>query len=355
MRWSRTVTVVGVHAEGEVGRVIIGGVLDVPGATMLEKMRYLNDKDDTIRRFTLYEPRGSAQMSVNLLLPPTRPDADAGFIVMQPDGCHTMSGSNAMCVTTALLETGILPMNEPQTTVRLDTPAGLITAVASCRGGRCERVALDMVPSFVHHLDHPLDVPGLGQISVDAAYGGVHFAFIDAAGVNVRIDPAHAREMVELAQRIKVAAAEQIPVTHPEMEGTQSIEYVLFTGREPGPEGAYRNGNVIYPGRIDRSPCGTGTAARLAVLHARGEIDAGRKAAFLSTIDSRFEGEVLRTVPVGGRPGIVPRISGRAWIYGLYQLGVDPSDPYPLGYTLADTWGPELATGAMSTGAGDDH
>lgn len=354
MRWSKTVTVVGVHAEGEVGRVIVGGVLDVPGATMLEKMRYLDAEDDTIRRFTLYEPRGSAQMSANLLLPPTRPDADAAFIVMQPDSCHTMSGSNAMCVATALLETGILPMNEPQTTVRLDTPAGLITAVAHCRGGHCERVALDMVPSFVHHLDYPLDVPGLGRISVDAAYGGVHFAFVDAADVGVRIDPAHARQMVELAGRIKLAAAEQIPVTHPEMEDDQRIEYVLFTGREPGSEGAYRNGNVIYPGRIDRSPCGTGTAARLAVLHARGEIEAGRKATFLSTIDSRFEGEVLRSATVGGCHAVIPRISGRAWIYGLYQLGVDPSDPYPLGYTLADTWGPELATGAVNTEAGED-
>lgn len=350
MRWSKTVTVVGVHAEGEVGRVIVGGMLDVPGATMLEKMRHLNGKDDTIRRFTLYEPRGSAQMSVNLLLPPTRPDADAGFIVMQPDACHTMSGSNAMCVATALLETGILPMTEPQTTVRLDTPAGLITAVASCHDGRCEQVALDMVPSFVHHLDHPLDVPGLGRISVDAAYGGVHFVFVDAASVGVRVDPAHAREMVELAGRIKVAAR-QIPVSHPEMEGGQSIEYVLFTDREPGPEGAYRNGNVIYPGRIDRSPCGTGTSARLAVLHARGEVAAGRSATFLSTIDSRFEGEVLRTTTVGGRPAVIPRISGRAWIYGLYQLGVDPTDPYPLGYTLADTWGPELAAEAASVAA----
>jgi proline racemase len=160
--------------------------------------------------------------------------------------------------------------------------------------------------------------------------------------------------MVELARRIKVAATEQIPVAHPEIKGSQSIEYVLFTDREPGPEGAYRNGNVIYPGRIDRSPCGTGTSARLAVLHARGEIEVGRKATFLSTIDSRFEGAVLRTATVGGRPAVIPRISGRAWIYGLYQLGVDPTDPYPLGYTLADTWGPELASetvGARATQA----
>jgi len=341
MRWSKTVNVVGAHAEGEVGRVVVGGVLDVPGATMLEKMTHLNEHDDSIRRFTLFEPRGSAQMTVNLLLAPTRPDADAGFIPMQPDSCHTMSGSNAMCVTTVLLETGILPMVEPQTTVRLDTPAGLVSAVAHCRDGRCERVTLDMIPSFVEHLEHPLNVEGLGPLSVDVAYGGVYFAFVDAKSVGVSVRPIHARQMVELAERIKRAANEQITVAHPEIPSSNCIEYVLFTEQDTDGEGAYRNGNVIHPGRIDRSPCGTGTCARLAVLHARGALKIGEKAIFLSTIDSRFDGEVLSETHIGDRAGIIPRISGRAWIYGFYQLGVDPSDPYPLGYTLPDTWGPE--------------
>jgi len=341
MRWAKTVTVVGAHAEGEVGRVVVGGVLDVPGATMLEKMRYLNERDDSIRRFTLFEPRGSAQMTVNLLLPATRQDADAGFIPMQPDSCHTMSGSNAMCVATVLLETGILSMVEPETTVRLDTPAGLVTALARCRDGRCESVTLDMVPSFVEHLEHPVEVEGIGDITVDVAYGGVYLAFVDAASVGVSVRPLHAREMVEIAGRIKRAVSEQISVAHPEIPSSNCIEYVLFTEREALGEREYRNGNVIHPGRIDRSPCGTGTCARLAILHARGELQVGQKAIFRSTIDSRFDGEVLSETAIGGRAGIVPRISGRAWIYGLYQLGVDPSDPYPLGYTLADTWGPE--------------
>ena len=341
MRWARTVTVVGAHAEGEVGRVVVGGVLNVPGATMLEKMRHLNEQDDSIRRFTLFEPRGSAQMTVNLLLPPTREDADAGFIPMQPDGCHTMSGSNAMCVTTVLLETGILPMVEPQTTVRLDTPAGLVTALARCRDGRCERVTLDMVPSFVEHLDHPVEVEGMGRLLVDVAYGGVYFAFVDANSVGVKVAPSHARQMVDIASVIKDAVNDQITVTHPQIATNNRIEYVLFTESEVGEGRVYRNGNVIHPGRIDRSPCGTGTCARLAVLHARGELKVGERAVFHSTINSRFDGEVLSETPVGDRNGIIPRISGRAWIYGLYQLGADPSDPYPLGYTLADTWGPE--------------
>jgi len=341
MRWTKMVTVVGAHAEGEVGRVIVGGVLDVPGATILDKMRYLNEQDDAIRRFTLFEPRGSSQMSVNLLLSPTRPDAHAAFIPMQPDGCHTMSGSNAMCVAMVLLETGHLPMHEPTTTVVLDTPAGLVTAVAHCRDGRCEKVALEMVPSFVEHLDHPLEVGGIGYITVDVAYGGVYFAFVDAASVGVRVRREYAREMVALAGRIKDAANRQITVAHPEIASSNCIEYVLFT--EPGDDGAhtYRHGNVIFPGRIDRSPCGTGTGARLAVLHAKGELDTAQEATFLSTIDSRFDGCVLKTTKVKDRAAVIPRVSGRAWIYGLYQLGVDPSDPYPLGYTLADTWGPE--------------
>lgn len=345
MRWAKSVTIVGAHAEGEVGRVVVGGVLDVPGATMLDKMRYLNERDDSIRRFTLFEPRGSAQMSVNLLLAPTREDADAGFIPMQPDACHTMSGSNAMCVTTVLLETGVLPMIEPETRVRLDTPAGLVTALARCRDGRCESVTLDMVPSFVEHLDHPLAVDDIGDITVDVAYGGVYFAFVEGASVGVRVHPDDARRMVDIADRVKRAANEQISVRHPEIPSSDRIEYVLFTGPDDAGAREYRNGNVIHPGRIDRSPCGTGTCARLAVLHARGALELGQKVTFRSTIDSRFEGEVLSETRVGERTAIVPRISGRAWIYGFYQLGVDPSDPYPLGYTLADTWGPEPVDG----------
>jgi proline racemase len=343
MRWSKTVTVVGAHAEGEVGRVVTGGVIDVPGKTMLDKMVYLNREDDSIRRFTLFEPRGSAQMSVNLLLPPTRPEADAGFIVMQPDAAHSMSGSNAMCVATVLLETGMLAMREPETIVVLDTPAGLVTAVASCRDGKVEKVALDLYPSFVEHLDHPLEVEGYGEIKVDVAYGGVYFALVDAKEVGFAITPAEARDMVDLGMRITAAAQEQIAVAHPELPALNSIGYTMYCGREATPGGNLKSGTVIHPGRMDRSPCGTGTAARLAQMHARGELEVGRRVTQLSTIDSRFDAEILGTTSVGNRPAVLPRISGRAWIYGLYQLGVDPSDPYPLGYTMSDTWGPGVA------------
>ncbi len=343
MRWSKMVTVVGAHAEGEVGRVVTGGLLAVPGKTMLDKMRHLNSTDDAIRRFTLFEPRGSAQMSVNLLLPPTRPDADAGFIVMQPDGCHAMSGSNAICVTTVLLETGMLAMTEPTTRVVLDTAAGLVTAEASCRAGKCERVTLDFMPSFAEHLGRALEIEGVGTLRVDVAWGGDYFCLVDAAACGFAITPDEARDMVALARRIKRAARQQIKVRHPTIADLREIAFVMFCAKPGAADQPLRNGNVIYPGRLDRSPCGTGSAARLAVMHAKGELAIGQPVVMHSVIDSEFRAVITATATVGDRPAVVPRISGRAWLYSISQLGLDPSDPYPLGYTLADTWGPEAS------------
>ncbi len=341
MRWSRMITVVEAHAEGEVGRVITGGVVDVPGKTMLDKMRHLNGTDDRLRRFALFEPRGCAQMSANLLLPPARAGADAGFLVMQADGCHAMSGSNAMCVTTVLLETGMLPMVEPTTRVVLDTPAGPVTAEATCQGGRCARVTLEFVPSFVEHLAQPLEVEGRSTLRVDVAYGGDYFCLVDAGSCGFRVTPDEARDMVALGRQIRRAARRQIPVRHPEIPDLREISFVMFCAGAAGAGEPPRNGTLIHPGRMDRSPCGTGTAARLAVMHAKGELGLGQPIEVRSLIDSSFRAEIVRATTVGDRAAIVPRISGRAWIHGIHQLGLDPSDPYPLGYTLADTWGPD--------------
>ena len=338
MRWSKVLTVVGAHAEGEVGRVITGGVLGVPGATMLDKMHHLN-ADDALRRLVIHEPRGHPQMAVNLLLPPTTPGADAGFVVMETDGCHAMSGSNAMCVTTVLLETGILAMQEPTTRVVLDTPAGLVTAVATCRGGRVERVALDFVASFVQHLDHPLEVEGQGSLPVDIAYGGDWFCLVEASQLGLAIHADEARDLVRLGMAIKRAAGEQIAVEHPELAGLDRIGFVLLTA-PPTIEGEpHRSANVMPPGRLDRSPCGTGTAARLAAMHARGRIAVGQRLEVVSVTGGRFTAELVATTTVGGRPAVRPRIAGRAWITSLEQLGVDPTDPHAAGFTLADVWG----------------
>lgn len=341
MKWCKTMTVYGVHAEGEVGRVITGGIIDVPGKTMLDKMLYMNEKDDSIRRFVLYEPRGSAQMSANLLLPPTDPEADAGFIVMQPDGCHALSGSNTMCVTTALLETGMLPIQEPETTLTLETPAGLIPVVANCENGKVKSVTVDVVPSFAEHLDCPVIVDGLGTITVDIAFGGCYFAMVDVDQLSIDISPEQSRKMVELATRIKKAVKQQITVKHPEINSFNQIEYVMFTSQS-NTDNCYQNATIIHPGRVDRSPCGTGSAARLAVMYAKGLISEGEKVSMQSIIGSRFETKIAGITTVGDRQAVIPRINGRAWIYAIEQIGVDPTDPYPLGYTMSDTWGPEV-------------
>lgn len=337
MRWNRTVTMIEAHAEGEVGRVVTGGLIDIPGTTMLEKLDHLNAVDDSLRRFCVFEPRGSAQMSTNLLLPPTLPGADAGLIILQGDKAHAMSGSNCICVVTVLLETGMVAMREPETVVRLDTPAGLVEARARCRDGKCERVTLDMVPSFVERLAVAVDVPGLGEVRVDLAFGGVYYALIDPRPLGLAIEPAQARALVEAGCRIHRALNAAVSVQHPERPSLNAIAYTMFVDRRD--DGDLVGATVLPPGRLDRSPCGTGNAVRLAVRYARGEAAVGEVLTARSIIGSRFEVELVGETTVGGRSAILPRISGRGWIHGIHQIGSDPSDPYPLGFLLSDCWG----------------
>ncbi|MEI9425777.1 proline racemase family protein [Mesorhizobium sp. Cs1299R1N1] len=339
MKWSKMITAIGAHAEGEIGRVITGGIAPVPGNDMRERLLWLNDHGDHIRKFALYEPRGAAQMSVNLLLPPTHPGADIAFIPMQGDRSHAMSGSNAMCVVTSVLETGMFAMSEPETVIRLDTAAGLVTARASCRDGKVTSVSLDFVESFAEHLDHPLRVEGIGELKVDVAFGGVYYVLADAAALGLEIVPANARKLVDLGSRLVAAAKEQISVQHPLVNEFNSIAFCMFTSVEDREWQVYRNATILPPGRVDRSPCGTGSAARLSVMRARGAINLNQEVTMRSIIGSRFSVKVTQDRKIGHRKGIQPVISGRSWIYAVEQMGVDPSDPFQQGFTLADTWG----------------
>lgn len=337
MRWEKMLNMVEAHAEGEIGRVVTGGVGDIPGATMLEKMTYINEVDDSIRRFCVFEPRGYAQMSTNLLLPPTREDADAGFIILQGDQAHAMSGSNCICVATVLLETGILEMQEPQTTVRLDMPAGLVTATAQCKDGKCERVSLEMNPSFVDCLDFAVELDGYGTISVDIAFGGVFYALIDCAQLGLSIERQYAKKIVEIGCQVHRQLNKAYSVQHPENDQLKGIAYTMLIDK--GPEGELRGATVMPPGRLDRSPCGTGNSARMAVMHVRGEVAVGDTYSAYSIIGSCFEMTVKGTTTVAGKSAVLPQVSGRGWIHGTHQIGVDPSDPYQLGYSVADCWG----------------
>lgn len=337
MRWKQTLQLAEVHCEGEIGKVITGGVLGVPGATMLDKMNYINEVDDSLRRLVTLEPRGCLQMSVNLLLPPTRPEAHAGFIVLQADKAHPMSGSNCICVVTALLELGMLPMQEPSTCVVLDTPAGLVTANARCEGGRCLSVSLDMVPAFVEQLDLPIHTQAYGTLKVDIAFGGVYYALVDVEHVGLQITPENARQLAEAGVALKSIINAQVRVQHPSLDSVNEVAYVMFRHRVN--ERTYQTCTTLPPGRVDRSPCGTGSSANLATLAARGLAAAGDQLTSRSTIGGEFQVELLGHTDVAGRAAVLPRITGRAWLYGLQQLGVDPNDPLAAGFMLSDTWG----------------
>ena len=342
MRFAQSLQIIQVHCQGEIGKVLVGGVPEIPGATMLDRMNHINRVDDSLRRFVTFEPRASVQMSVNLLLPPTRPDADAAFMVLQADRAHPMSGSNCICVVTALLESGRVAMVEPETVLRLDTPAGLIVARATCRGGRCLSVSLDNVPAFVEELDRPVATPRWGRIAADIAFGGVYYALVDVAQIGLEIAPANARQLAEAGIELKALLAEQVRVQHPELPGVNEIAYVMFRSGEP--DGAVRTCTTLKPGRVDRSPCGTGSSANLAVLHARGAAKVGDSRRSRSIIGGEFLLELIGETTVGGRPAILPRLTGQAWIYGTETLRLDPEDPFARGFALSDTWGPEVGS-----------
>ncbi|MCO1424709.1 proline racemase family protein [Burkholderia multivorans] len=335
MRWKKTLQLVDVHCEGEIGKVITGGVLDIPGRTMLDKMNYLNETDDSLRRLVVLEPRGCLQMSVNLLLPPTRPEAHAGFIVLQADKAHPMSGSNCICVVTALLELGMVPMQEPETTVVLDTPAGLVTARADCRDGRCVGVSLDMVPSFVEHLDINVHTPEFGTIPVDIAFGGVYYALVDVDRIGLSIAPDNARQLATHGVRLREIINRQISVQHPLYAEINEVAYVMFRNRID--DIVYQTCTTLPPGRVDRSPCGTGSSARVAQRFARGWLKEREAYCHESLIGSRFIGCVESTVRLeSGVDAVLPSIEGRAWVTGRAQYRVDPSQPYALGFSLQE-------------------
>ena len=339
MRASRVIHVVSAHAEGEVGDVIVAGVAPPPGETLWEQSRFIAN-DGRLRNFVLNEPRGGVFRHVNLLVPPKHPEAQMGFIIMEPEDTPPMSGSNSLCVATVLLETGVLPMHEPETRLVLEAPGGLIEAVASCRDGRVERVRVTNVPSFVDRLDAILEVEGLGTLTVDTAYGGDSFAIVDARALGFSLTAHEARDIAVTGVRITRAANEQLGFTHPANPEWSHVSFCQMAAPVEVRDGVKtgRNAVAIRPGKIDRSPCGTGCSARLAVLHARGELAPGEPFVGLSPIDSRFDCRIESLARVGGRDAVVPSLGGRAWITGTHQHTLDPDDPWPEGYRLSDTW-----------------
>lgn len=339
MRSSKVIHVVGAHAEGEVGDVIVGGVLPPPGETLWEQSRFIA-RDETLRNFVLNEPRGGVFRHVNLLVPPKDPRAQMGFIIMEPADTPPMSGSNSICVSTALLDTGIIPMQEPTTHMVLEAPGGVIDVVAECRNGKAERINVRNVASFASKLDAALEVEGLGTLKVDTAYGGDSFVIVDAHALGFSIRPDEARDLAETGMRITAAANAQFGFVHPTNPDWDHISFCQFAApiRREGDRLTGKNAVAIRPGKIDRSPTGTGCSARLAVMHARGQIGIGETFVGRSIIDSEFICHIESVTEVGTQPAIHPVISGRAWITKVSQLMLDPEDPWQGGYRLSDTW-----------------
>ncbi|WP_170588749.1 trans-3-hydroxy-L-proline dehydratase [Ruegeria arenilitoris] len=340
MRSSKTIHVISAHAEGEVGDVIVGGVAPPPGDTIWAQRSFIA-RDQTLRNFVLNEPRGGVFRHVNLLVPPKHPDADAAFIIMEPEDTPPMSGSNAICVATVLLDGGILPMTEPETHLTLEAPGGLVRVRAECRNGKAERIFVQNLPSFADRLAAPLEVEGLGTLTVDTAYGGDSFVVVDAAALGLRITEDEAADIARLGVAITDAANAQLGFAHPENPDWNHISFCAFCGplteTETGLTG--RSAVAIQPGKVDRSPTGTAVSARMALMAARGQMRPGQSFEAVSIIGSRFTGRILGTTQVGDRPAILPEILGRGWITGIHQHMLDPDDPWPQGYRLRDTWG----------------
>jgi len=340
VRWKRTLTMIGCHVGGEVNDVVTGGLGEIRGATVFEKRLYFEEHYDQLRRSLLLEPRSGPARCVNFVVPACDPRAQLGYIIAETTEYPAMSGSNTICTATVLLETGMLPMTEPVTEIVLESPAGLIPLRCECKDGKVESVRFTNQPSFVQHLDAHIEVPGHGSVRVDVAWGGMHYAIADARSLGFSIAPDEARDICQLGRMITQAAAEQLSAVHPEEPRYAGITMTEFAGPLGRQNGVLhsRNAVVVPPGRLDRSPCGTGSSARMAVLSARHELAAGEDFIHESIIGSQFSCRIEETTTVGGRPAVIPSVAGQAWITGISQLGIDPTDPFADGYTLPDIW-----------------
>lgn len=351
MRFSSMITAVDLHACGEPGRVITGGVLDVPGRTMFEKKAYLEQHADGLRKRMLREPRGYPAANCNLVLVPTDPQAQAGFVIMEQVEYPPMSGTNTICVVTALIETGMVAAVEPTTVLILETPAGLLQVEAQVRAGKVKQVTFENVPAFATHLDANVEVPQLGTVTVDVAYGGMFYVIAEAGPLGLRLSPDEGRDIVRMGEMIKAAAREQLPVAHPDNPEIRGITIAELSGPPTHPNASAKNAVIVstgqldwdkpatWTGALDRSPCGTGTCARMAALYAKGKLGLNEPFRHEGILGTIFTGCLVRETQVGGYRAVVPTLSGTAWITGFAQYVVDPEDPFPEGFTVGDIWG----------------
>ena len=340
MRTTKSIHVISAHAEGEVGDVIVGGVLPPPGETVWEQSKWLLS-NGLLRNFLLNEPRGGVFKHINLLVPPKNPKADAAFIIMEPEFNPPMSGSNSICVATVLLDVGLIKMVEPITTFILEAPGGLVKVKAECSDGKANRIYVENLPSFANDLDLTLEIEGYGALKVDTAFGGDSFVVVDADKLGFKLSPDEAKDLAKLGEKITKAANEQLNFYHPNYPDWGHFSFCHFCSPlfKDSNGTNFRSAVAVKPGKIDRSPTGTALSAKMAILHRRGKMKAGETLTATSIIGSQFSGQILGKTKVGSFDAILPEISGRAWITGTHQHMLDPADPWPGGYRISDTWG----------------
>ena len=351
MKVSNMIHAVDLHACGEPGRVIVGGVLDVPGESMFDKMQHLSQKADSLRLRMLREPRGYPAANCNLILPSNNPEAVAGFVIMEQTEYPGMSGTNTICVVTTLIETGMVEVNEPFTDFKLDTPAGLISIRAEVSNGKATNVTFENVPAFSVYTNESISVPEIGEVKVDVAYGGMFYVILDSEELGLKLSPENGGEIVRVAEMVKAIASEKLPVVHPENKEISGITIAVVSGPPENPAATLKNVVVVSTGKldwdrpetwkgvIDRSPCGTGTCAKMASLFEKKMLDVDTDFIHEGILGTTFTGRLVRKTKVGNYDAVVPTITGRAWITGFAQYVVDDSDPFPEGFTIGDIWG----------------
>ncbi|MCX4680437.1 proline racemase family protein [Streptomyces sp. NBC_01433] len=333
MRTRRIFHAVDSHTEGMPTRVITGGIGTIPGATMAERRRYFLEHQDAVRTLLMYEPRGHAAMSGAILQPPTRPDADFGVLYIEVSGALPMCGHGTIGVATVLVETGMVAVTEPVTTVRLDTPAGLVSVDVRVEDGAATAVTFTNVPAFSAGLDREVDVPGHGIVHYDLAFGGNFYAILPLADLGLPFDRARKDDILAAGLAVMDAINATDPPVHPADPDIRGLKHVQLLA--PGSDAAHsRHAMAIHPGWFDRSPCGTGTSARMAQLHARGQLPLNTDFVNESFIGTSFRGRLVEETSVAGTPAVIPTVTGRAWITGTAQFFLDPTDPFPAGFLL---------------------
>lgn len=340
MHFLKSIQVVGIHCGGEVCDVVVGGVLDVPGKTMYEKKINFEATKDEVRQLLLNEPRGKAAMCSNIILPPCHPEADAGFLTFEHEEYPPMSGANIISVATVLLETGMVQAMQPISHLKLDSGAGLVPITAEFENGKCKSAAFDNVPAFVFELDFEVNVPGVGNIKVDIAWGGMIYIVVDVSQLGLSIKSSNGQKLVEYGELIKRTVQSKIIPVHPENAAIRGLSVLEFAEplRTDASGVSAVNTVVVSPGRLDRSPCGTGTCARLAILHARGQLQVNEPLRHISVVGSEFIGHIRGLTRVGHYPAVLPTVKGSAWITSFKQVVLDPTDPFPEGFRIGDSW-----------------